>query len=123
MRISMKKYVVVFGVLLALFMAACTSQEMNKAEVQNAMQSFIYDKLAAQDGNYYIDGIQAEYQEIHEKVKEKEGLYKSCVDFKADDDLYDIDFYVKKEGNKYTVVKEVFHKKNGEAVNKVLWEK
>jgi hypothetical protein len=56
-------------------------------------------------------------------VVSKGSLYVSCADVKVGKDLYDIDYYVKKENGKYTVVKEVFRKLNGEKINRILWEK
>jgi hypothetical protein len=96
---------------------------IDKVGVQAAMAGFIDAKLKEQGGRYSIDGIKTEFDYLHDGVKEKGGLFVSCADFKAGDGVYDIDYYVKREGDSYVVVKEVFHKKNGEKVDRVLWQK
>lgn len=91
------------------------------ADVQAAMSTFIEGKTST-DKNYDLNGVQSQFDYIHDGVSEKDGLYVSCVDFKAGDDVYDVDYYVKIENGSYTVVKELLHKKNGETVDEVLWE-
>jgi len=95
---------------------------VDKQAVQKAMDIFIQKKLADNDNVYDINGVETEFDYLHDGVNEKDGLFVSCADFKAGDDVYDVDYYVKKSNGKYTIVKEVYHKKNGEKVNKVLWE-
>ena len=91
------------------------------AGVQAAMRTFIEGRMSA-DKNYSLNGVQSRFDSIHDGVSEKDGLFVSCVDFKAGEDVYDVDYYVKAENGAFTVVKELLHKKNGEAVDEVLWE-
>ena len=94
----------------------------DKKLVQGAMENFISGKLSSQNGLYEIKGVKAEFDYLHSGVKEDGSLFVSCADFKAGNDVYDIDYYVKNTDGKYIVVKEIFHKKNEKPVNDVLWE-
>ncbi len=113
-----------FGILVvsALAFSGCTS-DANKAAVQKSMSDYIAEKSTKNEGKYDIKGESTAFDYIHDGVSKKDGLHVSCADFKLNDDVYDIDYYVKEEGEEFTVVKEVLHKKNGEEVNEVLWEK
>lgn len=119
--------------MLGLVMiTACTSEEGavsedSKTKVQAAMKEFVDAKLAEngyvykmKDSELDIDG---EFDYLHEGVELRHGFYVSCADVKVDDDVYDIDYYVKEENGEYTVVKEVLHKVKGKSINRVLWEK
>lgn len=120
----MKKGSAILAVaILALFAAGCQSgeEEFDNAAIQSAMTTFINGKLS-EDKAYDIQGVTTEFDYLHDGVKEKNGLYVSCADFKAGDDVYDLDYFVKVEDGNYTVVKEMLHKKNGEAVDTVIWE-
>lgn len=132
----MKEYYwLIFAVLIAVILAGCQGEvkegeqageadaaAIDTAAIQDAMGHFIEQKLEVFDGLYPIDEVEAEFAGLHAEVNEGDGLYASCADFKAGEDVYDVDFYVKVENGKYTVVREVLHKMNGEVVNEVLWE-
>ena len=119
------------AILALLFLTACQDQqapetpapeqEIDKEAVQAAMHAYIQAKLDA-GGTYDVQGVAATFDHLHNRMKEQEGFYRSCADFKAADDVYDMDYYVKADGAQYRVVKEVLHKKNGEDVNAVLWQ-
>ena len=116
--------------LLAVFLAgglvACAEKHMSasgKGEIQSAMNAYIQEKTSADGGTYLLDGQKADFDYLHDGVKEKGDIYISCADFKMGSDVYDLDYYVQKINGKPTVVKEVLHKKNGEKINKVLWQK
>jgi hypothetical protein len=98
------------------------ADDIDKKLVQGAMENFISGKLSSQGGLYEIKGVKAEFDYLHSGVKEDGSLAVSCADFKAGNDVYDIDYYVKSTDGKYVVVKEIFHKKNGKPVNDVLWQ-
>lgn len=132
----MKKYDwLIFAALFAVILAGCKGEvkegeeameaevmAIDTAAVQEAMSNFIQQKLEVFEGMYPIDDVEAKFDHLHAGVNQMDGYYASCADFKVGEDVYDIDFYVKAENGEYTVVKEVLHKKNGEAVNEVLWE-
>lgn len=98
------------------------ADDNDKKLVQGAMENFIRGKLSSQDELYEIKGVKAEFDYLHSGVKEDGSLFVSCADFKAGNDVYDIDYYVKSTDGKYIVVKEIFHKKNGKPVDDVLWQ-
>lgn len=90
------------------------SKGASKASCQSAMLKFIVmneDK----NGKTDIDGITAEFDSLHSGVREIDGMIVSCADFKAEDGVYDIDYYVNADCK---VVKVVLHKKNGNLINK-----
>lgn len=93
---------------------------IDKTAIQDAMSRYIHTKTSPDTKAYAIDGVEAKFDYIHSGVKETDGLYVSCADFRAGDDVYDVDYYVAKKDGKYEVTKEVLHKKNGEDINKVL---
>lgn len=96
---------------------------VDKEKCQSAMNDYIQQKIAAGGGKYDIEGKKAEFDSIHEQVREKgSNLYESCAHFNVGKDRYDIDYHVKDEGGTFTVVKEVLHKINDTEVNRVLWE-
>lgn len=97
--------------------------EETKAAVQNAMVQHIENQLASNDGFYSIEDSNFEYDYLHDGLKIEDGLYVSCADFKSGEMVNDVDIYVKEQEGNYVVVKEVLHKKNGEEVNEVIWEK
>jgi len=109
-----------------LFLVGCTqtvTDEVDNVGVQAAMDSFVQARLAESDGVYAVGDVDTEFDYLHDGVSEKDGLFVSCADFKSGDSVYDVDYYVKEENGQYEVVKEVFHKLDGEEVNEVLWEK
>ena len=87
------------------------------------MKEFVDDKLAKYGNAYKIEDKSGVFDYLHEGVKKNGDLYVSCADVKVDNDVYDIDYYVKKENGKYTIMKEVLHKINKEEINRTLWEK
>jgi hypothetical protein len=97
--------------------------EIDKATIQGAMSQYINAKTSPDTGAYDIAGTAAQFDYIHSGVDQKNGLYVSCVDFKSGKNVYDIDYYVAEKDGNYEVVKEVLHKKNGETINKVLYQK
>lgn len=120
----MKKGIASVAVLaLAFCVAGCQGAEegQENAAIQSAMNTFLKGKLLEGDA-YEIQGVATQFDYLHDGVKEKDGLYVSCADFKAGDDIYDVDYFVEADNGTYTVVKETLHKKNGEAVDEVLWE-
>ena len=120
----MKKGIASVAVLaLAFCVAGCQGAEEapDNAAIQRAMDTFIQGKLSEGDA-YEIQGVTTLFDYLHDGVKEKDGFYVSCADFKAGDDVYDVDYFVKADNGSYTVVKELLHKKNGEAVDEVIWE-
>jgi len=117
------------GILFVLsltLLLSCTNGKMStdeKKKIQDAMKVFVDDKLA-KDGNVYkIEEKSGVFDYLHEGVKKSGDMHVSCADVKVDNDVYDIDYYVKKENGKYTVMKEVLHKINKEEINRTLWEK
>ncbi len=120
----------IWGLVLSLFlvlMAGCAGMsapsQKEKIAIQNTMDSYIQVKLASGGGTYDIEGVKTSFDYLHEGVKQKGDTYVSCADFKYGGDVYDVDYYVKDVGGQPMVVKEVFHKKNGEKLNRTLWEK
>ena len=102
-----------------LIIGGCATQTVDNKGVQTAMNDFIQAKLSA-DSMYTVADQQTTFDYLHDGVKEKDGLFVSCADFKAGDDIIDVDYYVKETNGNYEVVKEVYHKKNGVEVNEVL---
>jgi uncharacterized protein YcgL (UPF0745 family) len=115
----------VIAVLTAVF--ACKKSETissaEKEKVKAAMMEYVGAKLASDQHVYKIEDLEGVFDYIHEGVKFQDGQYVSCADVNVGADNYDIDYYVKKEDGRFSVVKEVLHKKNGEKVNKLLWKK
>ena len=109
-------------IMLLFGISFVQADDNDKKLVQGAMENFIRGKLSSQGGLYEIKGVKAEFDYLHSGVKEDGSLFVSCADFKAGNDVYDIDYYVKNTDGKYIVVKEIFHKKNEKPVNDVLWE-
>lgn len=109
-------FMLLFGISLV------QADDVDNKLVQEAMDNYIKGKLSSQGGFYEIKGVKAEFDYLHSGVKEDGSLFVSCADFKAGNDVYDIDYYVKNTDGKYIVVKEIFHKKNEKPVNDVLWQ-
>jgi hypothetical protein len=121
--------VIKFGILLVLgltMLGSCADGKIStdeKANVQTAMKEYVDAKLAMDKNVYRIGDKRGTFDYLHEGVKEKGDIYISCADVKVGNDVYDIDYYVKKENGKYIVIKETLHKINKEEINGVLWEK
>jgi hypothetical protein len=109
-------------IMLLFGISFVQADDNDKKLVQGAMENFIRGKLSSQGGLYEIKGVKAEFDYLHSGVKEDGSFFVSCADFKAGNDVYDIDYYVKSTDGKYIVVKEIFHKKNGKPVDDVLWQ-
>lgn len=109
--------------LLSTFLVVHEARGVDKEKCQAAMNDYIQEKLAAGGGKYDIEGAKADFDSVHEQVREKGELFESCAFFKAGENKYDIDYHVKEQDGKYMVVKEILHKVNGEKVDRVLWEK
>ncbi len=126
-KLSWRKiFASILVVILAGALAACAGKQMSDLEketVQMAMSNYIQEKTVRGGGTYLLDGERADFDYLHDGVKAKEDMFISCADFKIGSDVYDLDYYVKYIDGKPTVVKEVLHKKNGEKVNQVLWQK
>ena len=86
--------------------------------VNAAITEYIFARTDA--GVYYVGDVATRFDFIHSDVTKKNGLYVSCADFNRGSIIYDIDFYLFKEGDTYRVVKEVLHKVDGKTVNRVL---
>ena len=117
---------VILMVLSMTLILSCTNGKMStdeKKKVQGAMKVFVDDKLA-KDGNVYkIEDKNGVFDYLHDGVKKSGDLNVSCADVKVGNDIYDIDYYVKKENGTFTVMKEVLHKINKEEINRPLWTK
>lgn len=90
------------------------SKGASKASCQSAMLKFIA-KNEDKNGKTDLDGVMAVFDYLHAETKEIDGLVVSCADFKAEDGVYDVDYYV---DSKCKVVKVILHKKNGNLINK-----
>jgi|ETNmetMinimDraft_2_1059921.scaffolds.fasta_scaffold14222_3 hypothetical protein len=109
------------------FLGGCITgnvvSEVESAGVVTAMEDFIQTKMAREGGTYSVEGRATQFDYLHDGISLKsDGLYVSCADFKDGKDVIDVDYYVKVENGQYEVVKEVFHKLNGEKVNSVMWQ-
>lgn len=91
--------------------------------VKGVTKEYVDAKLAENQNVYKIENLKGVFDNIHDEVDSKGGLYVSCADIKVGNDVYDIDYYVKKANGKYAVVKEVLSKVNGKKINRILWEK
>jgi hypothetical protein len=117
------------SILLALglsMMVSCTRGDIGaeeKLKVQGAMKEFVDDKLLQDKNVYRIEDKTGVFDYLHEGVKRKGDMYVSCADVKVGNDVYDIDYYVKRENDNYTVKKEILHKINKKEINRTLWEK
>lgn len=122
---------IMFSIFLTagLIMLVSCSQENGtvskeeKEKIQSVMKGFVRAKLVNNNNMYKIQDLDGLFDYLHDGVKKQEGMYVSCADVKVGADIYDIDYYVKEENGRYTVVKEVLHKKNDEKINKLLWKK
>jgi len=121
----------IFCVLIFVYAEKDTSAMSSQAplsnneqvKVKSATKEYVDAKLAENNNVYKIEDLKGVFDHIHDEVESKGGLYVSCADVKVGKDVYDIDYYVKKENGKYTVVKEILRKLNGGKINRILWEK
>jgi ABC-type antimicrobial peptide transport system permease subunit len=122
---------IMFSIFLAaglITMVACSKEygkvsKEEKEKIQSVMKGFVRAKLLKNNNIYKIEDLDGVFDYLHDGVEKKEGLYVSCADVKVGADIYDIDYYIKEENGRYTVVKEVLHKKNDEKINKLIWKK
>ena len=90
---------------------------------KKAIQSVMLELIHKNNDTIVVEEQTATFDYLHDGMKEKDGYYVSCADFKAGDNVYDIDYYVKDRNGIYIVERVVYHKKNGEEVNQNVWEK
>ncbi|MFC1754668.1 hypothetical protein ACFL96_14930 [Thermoproteota archaeon] len=102
--------------------STATDKTIDKAGIQAVILQCINKEQCPATKTCKIKETNAEFDYLHSGVKEVDGLYVSCADFKAGDTTYDVDYYVKEEGGKYRVVKMVLHKENGQLVNEVMYD-
>ncbi len=115
-----------FGVMLySAFVIACAGDESGEgnvpaAEVRDAIAAKIH---AENDSVSFADPrsgtqIQLAFDHIHESVeKTPGGRYVACVDFRsAEGTVYDVDYYIDREGGGLHVESLVVHKVGGESV-------
>ena len=124
----MKLFTHIFMLMISLvLLVSCNNggaiSVEDKAKVQGAMKEYVDTKLAINNNVYNIEDLKGVFDYLHEGVKTKGALYVSCADVKVGEDVYDIDYHVKNENGKFTVVKEMLHKINKEKINRTLWEK
>lgn len=103
--------------------AQSAATDFDTDAVQAAMTEYINAKLGENDSMYAIEAMNGAFDYVHDGVSEMDGWYVSCVDVTVGDEKYDVDLYVSLDEGAYTVGREVLHMINGEAVNRVLWEK
>jgi hypothetical protein len=109
-------------------MVACSKEygmvsKEEKEKIQSVMKGFVRAKLVQNNNIYKIENLDGVFDHFHEGIKKQGGMYVTCADVKVGADIYDIDYYVKEENGRYTVVREVLHKKNDEKIDKLLWKK
>ena len=126
--------------MLALFFAGCYNDEptetvdaqpnapaseaatVDTAGVQAVMMNYI--ERATDNGTMALDGRQATFDYLHAGLNREDGLLVSCADFTTPEGaVYDVDYYVDPSGEQMDVARVVLHKKDGEPVNEVLWER
>jgi hypothetical protein len=103
---------------LAALLASCGAAPA--AEVQAAIAEDIHaqdDALTLTDPRSGA-ALELAFDHVHEGVEETAGgRYVACVDFRGTDGtLYDVDYYVDREGEGYRVEDVVLHKADGENV-------
>ena len=118
------KFILLFVISLAI-LVSCSKDNISSADksaVQGAMKAFVDAKLAKDNNIYNIEEKKGVFDYLHDGVKSKGQIFVSCADVKVGSDIYDIDYYVVKEKDKYIVIKELLHKINKKEINKTLWE-
>lgn len=94
-----------------------------KDKIQAVMMRYVNKKLSKNNNVYKIEDINGVFDHMHERVKNEDGSYASCSQVNAGNDVFIINFHVKEENGRYSVVKEVLYKKNDEEVNRILWKR
>ena len=125
MRFIMTIKFVLLLVLSLAMLVSCSKENISnadKAAVQGAMKAFVDAKIAKDNNVYTIEGKNGTFDYLHEGVKWTGQIFVSCADVKVGSDVYDIDYYVVKENDRYIVIKELLHKINKKEINRTLWE-
>jgi hypothetical protein len=118
------KLVLLFVMSLAILVSCSKDNISNadKAAVQGAMKAFVDAKIMKDNNVYKIEDKNGAFDYLHDEVKWEGQVFVSCADIKVGSDVYDIDYYVVKEKDKYIVIKELLHKINKKEINRTLWE-
>jgi hypothetical protein len=125
MRFKIKTKLVLLFLLSLAILVSCSKDNISnadKAAVQGAMKAFVDTKIAKDNNVYKIEEKNGTFDYLHDGVKWTGQIYVSCADIKVGSDVYDIDYYVVKEKDKFIVIKELLHKINKKEINKTLWE-
>jgi ABC-type oligopeptide transport system substrate-binding subunit len=125
MMVMMKIKLFILLVLSLSILTSCSKENISsadKAAVQGSMKAFVDAKIAKDNNVYKIEGKNGTFDYLHEGVKWTGQIFVSCADVKVGSDVYDIDYYVVKENDKYIVIKELLHKINKKEINRTLWE-
>ena len=93
---------------------------IRKERIHGYVFHYIQQNRSRKDKTYDIQGKPARFQKIHPEVTKDKNYYITCVDFKHEEDIYDIDFYLKIIGANYDLSRIVLHKKNGSIINRTI---
>lgn len=118
-----KKTVLISALCCIVFMGVypAFAADINKTAAQAVMKAHIDKKVAAGNGAFVVKGVKTAFVKMHKDVLNKDGFLVSCAEFKAGNNLYDVDIYARGSGSQYVVVMEVLHKKNGQEAGERLW--
>jgi len=125
MRFKMTIKLVLLFVMSLVILVSCSKDnisKVDKAAVQGAMKAFVDAKIMKDNNVYKIEDKNGAFDYLHDGVKWKGQIFVSCADIKVGSDVYDIDYYVVKEKDKFIVIKELLHKINKKEINRTLWE-
>jgi len=134
MKIVLIVLACIFGMLCSIYaldevkleeasmIEASGSSPIDRAGIQGTILAHIHSKMAPITDNYYIDGIEVDFDYIHEAIVKDEEYYISAATFTAGEDVYEISFYVRDISGLYVVEKEILNKKNKNIMSKVLWK-
>lgn len=111
------------GVLTcSTLLSACGPRESDvpSVEVRAAIAAVIHaqnDTMSLTDPRSGTP-VRLAFDYVHEGVERTPGgRYLACVDFRAEDgEVYDVDYYVRRDGEGYRVADVVVHKAGGEKV-------
>lgn len=96
--------------------------ELENDDVMSVTNDYIKSKSEAGGENYPILGQMANFSGLMKSLHLDEGNYVTSANFKAGDDFYTIEYHVDWRAGAFYVEREVLVKKNGEPMNKVLFE-
>lgn len=110
------------SILLPLILAACGGGG-NAAPAED-VRAAITEDIDAMNDTLTVDDprtgapLALTFDHVHEAVEETPGgRYVACVDYRsADGEVYDVDYYVDREGDAYRVEEVVLHKAGDETV-------